>query len=350
MHFKERLSVQQLNELKEFAQSSAVTAPEAKRAQAVLLIERQSSESKALLEELIGLEYRTVVRLRKSFIKQGIMALKSKRENKKPRSLLTRSQRKQITHVLNNEIPQKYGYDTPYWTAWIVCDLILEQYGVKYKSRTSIYALFREAKFTYHKPEKISCKHDQKQIDQWIEDKRSIIKTMFQDDQTVILAGDEMILSTQTTVQKVWLPQGVPAYVETSVKRKNVSIYGFLNIKTGHEHAFITEQQTSLVTVSILKKIGQMYSKKKIVIIWDNAPWHRGLTVREFLGNNPYNFYLIALPPYAPELNPQEHVWKAGRENVTHNKLIRSIDTITKNFVSYLHNSTFQYKFLDLTP
>lgn len=348
MHFKERLSKNQIEILETFIKKGTVKSQETKRAQAVLLIEQQ--DSKLLLERLIGLKYRTVVRLRKNFIKHGIEAIKSKRKDKKPKALLTRNQRKQITEVLNNETPQKYGYNSPFWTTWILCNLILEQYGVKYKSRTSIYAIFKESKFTYHKPEKVSCKHDQKQIDEWEHDTKPIIESVLQDSNAIMLAEDEMILSTQTTVQKAWLPQGQSAYIEDSTKRKKLSIYGFLNIKTGQEHAFVTKHQTSFVTCNILKKVGQLYPKKKIVILWDNAPWHHGSEVREFLGNTLYNFYLIALPPYAPEENPQEHVWKAGREHVTHNKFIKNIEFTAKEFVTYLNNSSFQYKLLGLTP
>jgi len=346
MNFREHLSEKQVNELAEFIKDRTNKAQEIKRAQAILLVEQKLSKS--LLDQLIGLEYHTVVKFRKKFIKHGLDAIKNKREDKKPGALLTRNQRKQIVEVLNNETPEKYGYGYPYWTTLILCDLILSQYGVKYKSRTSVYAIFKESKFTYHKPEKRSHKHDQKRIDEWIRDKKPIVESMLKDDNVVILAADEMILSTQTTVQKVWLSAGQRAYIEDTTKRKNVSIYGFLNIKTGQEHAFVTKRQTSLITSDILEKIQRLHPNKKIVILWDNAPWHYGAAMRKFLDKTLPVFQLIAFPPYSPELNPQEHVWKAGREHVTHNRFIKNIESTAKDFVAYLNNSNFKYDFLGL--
>ena len=108
MNFREHLSKKQITELKEFIKDSTNKAQEIKRAQAILLTEQK--DVKSLLDQLIGLEYRTVVRLRKSFIKRGLDVIKNKREDKKPGALLTRNQRKQIVEVLNNETPEKYGY------------------------------------------------------------------------------------------------------------------------------------------------------------------------------------------------------------------------------------------------
>lgn len=93
---------------------------------------------------------------------------------------------------------------------------------------------------------------------------------------TIILAEDEMILTTQTTIQKIWLPQGEYPKIECSTGgRKRRSVYGFLNMKTGDEHAFKTEKQNMYVTKEILEKVRIAYPKQKIALLWDNAGWHK---------------------------------------------------------------------------
>jgi len=344
MNFKEKLTKEQMLELEEFIKRGTSKSEEAKRAQAILLLEQHSSNN--LIEAITGFKRASGVRLRKRFVKDGLEAIKNKREEKKPRALLTRHQREQVESILGNDTPRNYGFNCSYWTTSILSQLIYEQYDVKYSSRTSIYLLFKEAKFTYHKPERISCMHNQELVNEWKKKKRSIVKHAFNEKDTVILSGDEMHLSTQTTVQKVWLPQGKRAFIDTTVKRKSCSIYGFLNIKTGQEHAFKTKKQTMHITCEILDKIGKLYLNKKIVIFWDNASWHKGSKVREFLSKTRHNFHLINFPPYTPEENPQEHVWKAAREHVTHNKLLKNLEKTTSDFINYLNNSTFKYSLL----
>lgn len=133
-----------------------------------------------------------------------------------------------------------------------------------------------------------------------------------------------MVLSSTTTFQKIWLKKGEHPKIEVSNTKKNKSIYGFLNIKTGQEHAFIKDWQNMHITVEVLKEIRALYPDKKIMPFWDGAGWHRGSAVQDFIKEDG-RIEIIYFPPYSPEENPQEHVWKAGRSNVTHNTFIPDI-------------------------
>ena len=95
-----------------------------------------------------------------------------------------------------------------------------------------------------------------------------------------------------------------------------------------------------------LNKKVKNHENEKIVIIWDNASCHKSALVKEFLAETTYDFYFINFPPYSPELNPQEHVWKQGRSEITHNNFIENIDKATDAFVEHLNSTLFQYKFL----
>lgn len=80
-------------------------------------------------------------------------------------------------------------------------------------------------------------------------DMKPKLEESLQDPYTVILCEDEMVLSSSTTFQKIWLKKSEYAKVEGSNTKKNKSIYGFLNIKTGMCHAFIKDQQNMHIKV-----------------------------------------------------------------------------------------------------
>ena len=103
------------------------------------------------------------------------------------------------------------------------------------------------------------------------------------------------------------------------------------------------------VTADILKKIRKIYPKQKIVLLWDNAGWHRGSIVMEFIKQDRM-IEIIHFPKYAPEENPQEHVWKRGRSLVTHNRFIEDIDEAADDFVSYLNRTKVPYRILGMSP
>jgi len=175
-----------------------------------------------------------------------------------------------------------------------------------------------------------------------------IIKQYLDEEDSVILTGDEMILSSETTVQKVWLPANEQPKILINKNRKLCHFYGFLNIKTASDHVFKTSGQTGEITVSVLKKVSSLYNNKKIILIWDNASWHKSKPVRSFLETTK-QFKLYNFPPYSPDLNPQEHVWKAGRSAITHNIFIKKIDEVAAKLNEYFNNSKFHYEFLGFT-
>ena len=72
-----------------------------------------------------------------------------------------------------------------------------------------------------------------------------------------------------------------------------------------------------------LNEIASRYPNENIVMVLDGAGWHRNQEL-EF----PENMRTIFLPPYSPELNPQEHVWDELREKFFHNRAFESMDAL----------------------
>ena len=225
-------------------------------------------------------------------------------------------------------------------------DWIEEAYEVKYKSKTSLYLVFKKAVFTYHKPGRVYDKHDEAEVTTWRRGAKPKLKRYWREQDTVILTADEMILTIETTIQKVWLPEGeFPKIVVTTGGRKRRNVYGFLNVKTGQEHAWKTELQNMYTTRDILKEIRKIYPTQKIVLFWDNAGWHKGSVAQEYLKEDG-NIVQIPFPTYALNENPQEHVWKEGRSAVTHNRYIEDIDIATDELVKHFNETRFPYSLL----
>ena len=107
--------------------------------------------------------------------------------------------------------------------------------------------------------------------------------------------------------------------INTVLQETRQSFYGFLNLKTGQQHTFTTDKQNMLVTAEILAKVRKLYPTQKLVIFGDTAGWNTGSKAPEWITNDG-NTETVCFPPYTPDFNPQEHVWKAGRTHVTHNR------------------------------
>ena len=282
---------------------------------------------------------------RQRYLKEGLKGIEHKRKGK-PKQLLTSKQRSEILTLLATTTPQDHGYQVEFWSAAVLAHLIQEKYQVAYKSKKPFYLLFEEAKFSFHKPGKVYEKRDESKVQTWIEEMTPKLRQAFEEPDTVILCEDEMILSTQTTFQKIWLKKG--EYPKIEVSNTNKSIYGFLNLKTGKCHAFMRDRQNMIITTEILQEIRFLYPYQKILLFWDGAGWHRGSEVQNFIQEDG-NIEIVCFPQYSQEENPQEHVCKTGRSAITHNKFIPDIETAARQFIDYLNSSSFPYKLLHLT-
>lgn len=83
-----------------------------------------------------------------------------------------------------------------------------------------------------------------------------------------------------------------------------------------------------------------------IILFWDRAPWHRGKPINKVLEDNP-RLEIIFFPTASPDLNPQEHVWKAVRKQVSHNHLETRLPELADRFLNKLNSSIFNDTFLD---
>jgi len=147
-----RLNKNQKEELKNFVKDPKRSSRESRRAQAILMLD--SNTDPETISGITFFKRRRIYELRVNYLESGIEAIEDKRKGT-PSQLLTKNQREEILNILENKSPKDYGYDCPYWTTGIPADLIQRQYNVKYKSKTSFYIIFKEAKFTLHKPGRV---------------------------------------------------------------------------------------------------------------------------------------------------------------------------------------------------
>ena len=79
-----------------------------------------------------------------------------------------------------------------------------------------------------------------------------------------------------------------------------------------------------------INEVASRYPQENIVMVVDGAGWHKA----DF--KLPDNLKLHFLPPYSPELNPQEHIWDELREKWFHNIVFDSLDALEDQLMTGL--------------
>ena len=116
--------------------------------------------------------------------------------------------------------------------------------------------------------------------------------------------------------------------------------YGALNLSDGQEIAMPATVMNGETSVLFLNKILLAYPDLPILLLWDRATWHRGPVIEAILQANP-RLEIMYFPPGTPDLNPQEHVWKAARGEISHNHTAKKLNMLAIDFESYLTDTSF---------
>lgn len=162
----------------------------------------------------------------------------------------------------------------------------------------------------------------------------------------MIMPEDETSLYLQATTQAVWAPRGQTPVVRVHPNREKVSFYGTLNLKTGQEIVMRSDVMNSQASAQHLEQILNSVPDVPILVLWDRAPWHRGQPIRDVCSANP-RLEIMYFPVAAPDLNPQEHIWKATRRAVSHNHLLPKLPELADRFERHLTTATFASSFLE---
>lgn len=163
---------------------------------------------------------------------------------------------------------------------------------------------------------------------------------------TVFLAEDEAGLYLQATTCYVWSPTGQTPSVRADPGRAKTHFYGTLNLSTGQEIAMRSDIMNAEISALYMEILLEANPDVPIVLFWDRAPWHRGKPIDKVLEENP-RLEIIYFPTASPDLNPQEHVWKAVRKEVSHNHMEARLPELADRFLDKLNSYTFTSSFLD---
>jgi len=163
---------------------------------------------------------------------------------------------------------------------------------------------------------------------------------------------DQMSLYLQATTKRVWFPVGQRPILRVSPQRDCQHWYGALCLDSGQEVALSVPGLDSQATLHFLSHLLSVFPTQPILLFLDRAPWHRGEAIRRFLADHP-RLELLYFPPACPQLNPQEHVWKAARQTISHNHSFPTLGELRAAFANFLDSALFHFdwveKFVPLT-
>lgn len=258
---------------------------------------------------------------------------------------LTTEQLQQIKEVLALP-PSDYGIPKEMWDVPTLKEYVSTTFDVVYESAESYYFLLRFSGLSFKYPDTFDRKRNEPLILERMEAIRSEIAPLLSNPDWEVFACDEVRMDQEAIIRKCWLKKGERTVVKVNRNKESQSYIGFLNQKTFACHLYEMPWQNGDEVLIATKQFLEAYPDKKICIIWDNAPFHRSMKIREQLkaGGIMDRVHLIAMPPYAPDENPIEHVWNTTKQSIA-NIQQTSFQETKQAFTDFVAKRSFRYSF-----
>ena len=157
----------------------------------------------------------------------------------------------------------------------------------------------------------------------------------------IIVFMDSVHPTQATKVTYGWIKTGTDKLIASTASRTRINITGALNLTSmsviHNNYAAIN----AATTTDFFRLLEIQYPEApQIHIILDQSGYHRSNDVAEFVKNS--RIVIHFLPPYSPNLNPIERIWKVMNEKVRNNKVFETAkkfkSTILEFFTGILPN------------
>lgn len=214
--------------------------------------------------------------------------------------------------------PSTYGISKEMWDVPSLKQYVSTAFDVVYESPESYYCMLRFAGLSFKYPDTFDYKRNEAFIAERMQTTRAELTPLLADDTWEVFACDEVKMQQEVIIRRCWLRKDERTVVKVNRQKASQSYIGFLDQKTSQCHLYELAWQNSVEVLKAFEAFLAERPNKKLCVVWDNAPFHKSKEIREQLKTRGIlnRVHLIAMPPYAPDENPIEHVWNTAKPHV----------------------------------
>ena len=218
-----------------------------------------------------------------------------------------------------------------------ICIYVQEKYAITY-TVNGMTNWLKSNGFSYKKPKGTPAKADPIAQKEFIEEYEQVIKSTPDNEPILFIDGVHPTMATKITYG--WIRTGTNKLIATTGSKVRMNIMGSINLETMRVDvkSYDTINQDSMV--DYFAKLREIYPKNqnpKIHIISDRGSYNTSKKTREAAKKE--DIILHFLPPYSPNLNPIERLWKVMNEYARNNQFFKTGKEFKEKINSFFNNT-----------
>ena len=276
----------------------------------------------ASIAAAFGVSTRTVFSWLAQFAEGGQNALLAKPIPGRPPKISAEEMR-WIAQAVRDNSPQQFKFEFGLWTLSLISELIKRQFG-KSLALASVSRVMKLLGFSAQKPLYQAWQQDTQLVHAWETKTYPAIKAQARVQGATIYFADEAGIRSDYHTGTTWAPVGQTPVVEVTGRRFSFNMISAVSPR-GEFRFMIHEGSVTATTFKDFLTRLMVGASKPIFLIVDGHPIHKSKLVKDYVASLNGQLTLFYLPPYAPQLNPDEQVWAHVKRQVSR-QLVQSLD------------------------
>lgn len=264
--------------------------------------------------EIFGITERSVNRIWSRYHKGGKRSVTRNKRGVKGGKKITGKQSAEVRRLIKDKMPDQLKLPFGLWTREAVQQLIFNRFGIEL-SRWQVGRYLKAWGYTPQKPISKAFEQKPEKVKQWLDKEYPAIKKRAQKENAVIYFGDETGMRSDHQAGRSYAPAGETPVIKKTGQRFSLNMISAISNKGHLQFMILDGRFNGEVFITFLKQMIK-YSRQKIFFITDGHPAHKTKKLNEWLSENKDKIEVFFLPPYSPELNPQEYVNQDVKTNV----------------------------------
>jgi len=200
-----------------------------------------------------------------------------------------------------------FGFETDFWTAPRVHQVITQRFGVSVAPRTVVRRL-QEAGLSYQKPTREYFEADPAARQEWLRTTLPQIRSAVREYRAILYCEDEASISLTALLGKTWAVRGQTPKQRVTGKRGSVPVMSAINAQGRLVFRLYDKRITSVEVIEFLRQLLREHPRRHVVVVMDQAPPHTSKQTAAFIAEQ-RRLHVFHLPAYSPDWNPDEKVW-----------------------------------------